>query len=230
MELTNYDYLFIWILSIILILLFFIDINRMIKIIISNYIIIVIALWIELWFQIMSDILIQNQQLFIQSLWNIEELTILIKSNDTAIILIIYLIILILIFTRSKISIWLTQNKFAGFTFKLIFAPLTIINFITTMLLIRHWDMILSKNILYQYANSFHNNILIYYMILLTPLWLIIPWLITILFSFDYSFFKKWASSNWGMKKFSIFWKSKQQDPNLGHGWHETTHTEQIIK
>ena len=189
----HYDLFLIWLIWILLIFSIVIWINKMIKIIIWNYLLISIALAMHLWLDFLYIFLENNTIDFIS---NQEELANWLINNKERIILIIYLLLLILIFTKSRISIWISQSWTAKLLFWIIFAPLTVISIIMWLSVVIYWPSILSTEEMINFINSFEENTFIYNFLHLIPLWIISPSLIAVIFSTEIKIHKPANNNN----------------------------------
>lgn len=178
MDYSNFLYFMLWIFWILLILVLFIWVNRMVKIIIWNYILSTIALTISSNIWIFISQIDFKKITFIKNTWWIEEF--LLWWNDI-VWLVIYFVFLILLITASRIGVWEIKNKMYKMILTIIYAPLTILSMLTSLWIIVLWNITIDPLKLQAFAANFSSNIYIYNFIILTPLWVILPWIITIL-------------------------------------------------
>ncbi len=154
---------------------------------------------------------------------NWEDLKKFMNQNKDTIIVIIYFIIMWIIFMRSKISIWVWDNKIINILLKLFFVPFTAIQTAIIIYAITSSNELFFVENIIKWANNFKENIIIYYSILLIPIFLILPWILVIFFSLDFSIKSNPQNNNW-WKKNSLFswWKKKTVENNTeSEKWEE---------
>lgn len=201
---TYLDYIFLWIFWVILLLLFSLNYDKIIKILIWNY----IYFWMVLSIYLLLEILKDLNQFFFRLFWDFWPIYVYIfqflYDFKSMIFLIWYFVILIFILYKTNIWIWTFSNKYYIYFLKAILSPLCIINTFILMQLIILWLKILSKEFIIFSANNFKNDPFIFYSIIFSWVWFFIPWFILILFSIDpnmkflnLNFLKIWKKSNW---------------------------------
>jgi len=176
---SSYDLFIIWIIWLLLIFSIAIGIERMIKIIIWNYIISIIIIWTNLGINLIIKCLdsglinYQNPDKLINLLLNIRQI----------LILSLYFILLIWTFYKSKLWVNFPENKIVKLFLSILFAPLTVINILTTLSIVILWNKILNPQQIIEFAEKLKSNPIIYKIILLFPLWLVLPGIVVIILS-----------------------------------------------
>ncbi len=176
---SSYDLFIIWIIWLLLIFSIAIGIERMIKIIIWNYIISIIIIWTNLGINLIIKCLdsglinYQNPDKLINLLLNIRQI----------LILSLYFILLIWAFYKSKLWVNFPENKIVKLFLSILFAPLTVINILTTLSIVILWNKILNPQQIIEFAEKLKSNPIIYKIILLFPLWLVLPGIVVIILS-----------------------------------------------
>lgn len=196
-----FDYFLIALLIVLLILISSQTLERVIKIIIWNYILIAISLGISSWAEFLKYFVINLQLLFNANILPVVEV---INTNKVWITIAIYFLILVLIMTKSKISIGNVENKIKRTIFKIILSPLSVIITLVALEVVIFGNKIFDINALLQALAQYKVGWKLYYFSVLTPLWIITAWLITIIFSLQlelkFSFKKSshwWHSDHW---------------------------------
>lgn len=200
-NLTTVDLFTIWIIWFLTILIIAIGLEKIVKIIIWNYLLIVISIWLNIWIDILIFFIDQN----IIHLSSPDKIINNLLNLKSILIIFIYFILLVLIFYKSNLGITFDINKFFKFLLTLFFAPLAIISILTSLSIAVLWTKLLNSKWIIELATQFKNNIIVYYLILLFPLWLILPGLITIV-----------ASTNISLPKIKLNFnlKRKKQETN----------------
>ncbi len=171
------------ILWLVLIFVVAIWLDKMIKIIIWNYLIIAINIWINLGIQILIFSIDNN----IIKISNPDQIMNLLLNYNSVINLIIYFSLLTRIFFNTKLGINVQSNKFLKALLAIILAPFTTISIFTSLTIAILGTQILQPTNLINFAKQFEHNIVVYKIILLFPLWLVLPWFITILISSNFN-------------------------------------------
>jgi len=172
-------YILVWTIWILAIFSFVIGIEKMIKIILGNYILSSICLAATQSIQILVDYLYQNSNFKFmwfsyQTLWSF------FTNAQMTIILILYAILLVIIFQKSKITIRLPMDEVTKKTLYIILVPLTVISVILTLQVAIMWLSVLSLAKLQNVASNLTTNIYLYKFFTLTPIWILLHWIATI--------------------------------------------------
>lgn len=151
-----------------------IGLERMVKVVIANYMLtgLCIALW---WvidrFVVWIDTVMPGtgaQVAFLQ-------------DNKTTVILIIYLLLLLLVFLKSNIRVSMHASGLKRFILTILFVPLTVASIIITLeLAILGADAFNMTNMTLT-AQSFSANPVVFTFVQMTPVWLFIHTIVTIL-------------------------------------------------
>jgi len=167
-------YIFVWVIAVFVILSFAIGLEKMIKIILWNYI-----LW-GICFAASASI-----DLAISSLQN-EWFANFLSSGKATIVLILYALLLFLIYHKSKITIDIPWDQIMQKSLYLIFVPLTVLSMLLTLEIILLWTSLLSQQSLSNLVNEFTNNFYLQEFIINTPYWIFIHGLATIFITSEF--------------------------------------------
>jgi len=167
-------YIFVWVIALFVVLSFAIGLEKMIKIILWNYI-----LW-GICFAASASI-----DLAINSLQN-EWFANFLSSGKSIIVLILYALLLFLIYHKSKITIDIPWDQIMQKSLYLLFVPLTVLSMALTLEIILLWTNILNQESLSLVVSGFTNNIYLQEFIINTPYWILIHGLATILITSEF--------------------------------------------
>jgi hypothetical protein len=162
-------YIFIWAIAIFVILAFAIGLDKMIKIILWNYV-----LWGICFAASASIDLVINTS---TSAWFVWFMT----SGKSFMVFILYILLLALIYHKSKISIDIPTDKIMQKSLYLFFVPMTVLSMCLTVEIILLGTNILSYNALLWTVEWFTNNIYLQQFIINTPYWVLLHGLATII-------------------------------------------------
>ncbi len=154
--------------------------ERMIRIIMANYLIASILLWLWNFIELISNRLLIGQaerrvdwlQMW---LWK------LLVAWKPTLLLTVYFVLLLFIVTKSQIWLWKVKNDAMKFILTIVFLPCTIISILLSMALAIFGNQVMNMTDLQILANYVVGYPYAYNFIMLTPLWVILPWLVTIL-------------------------------------------------
>lgn len=178
---SGYDYLLLGLAIVILILFLSISLEKNIKIIIWNYLLISMCLAINSWLQVLNHFINQIEYfLETDKLSNISELLL---EHNIIVNLIVYFLTLIIIFSKSEMWVIMPWNKFAKLLFKAIFSPLTLLSTFVALEIVIFWYKIFDINSLLNIMQEMNVSENLYYFFLFNPIWIILPWITTIIFS-----------------------------------------------
>ena len=154
--------------------------EKMIKIILWNYILSSICLAASQSINLLINYLNTNSWLRFFGIKN-DALSNFLLNWQTTIIMIMYAWLLWIIYKNSKISINIPQDEILKKSLYLFFVPLTVISFILTIQIAITWIGIFSVNNSIELWNIIIDNIYIQMFIKNTPLWILLHWIATIL-------------------------------------------------
>lgn len=129
---TAISYIFFLLLAILIILAFVIGNEKMIKVLLGNYILAIICLAANQSLDILTEFLMRFSTLTILNI-SYESISNFIIGGKTSIVLILYLILLLLLFQKSKIRTILPNDEILKKTFSLFLVPMTVISLILTL-------------------------------------------------------------------------------------------------
>jgi hypothetical protein len=171
---TLITYLFVWVVAIFVVLSFAIGLEKMIKIILGNYV-----LW-GICFAASASLDLAINSL--QNTWFIK----LLSDWKSTIILILYALLLFLIYHKSKISINIPSDQIMQKSLYLFFVPLTVLSICLTLEIILLGTNILTYKSLVNIADWFSKNIYLQRFIINTPYWVLIHGLATIFITSEF--------------------------------------------
>ena len=173
-------YLIVWVVSILAVLSFVIGIEKMIKIILGNYVLSGICLAATQSLDILVKFLQQppDTKFFGLSFSNFADF---IANGQTTIILVLYIALLLLIYHKSKIRISIPEDEIIKKALYLILVPLTVLSVILTLQIAIMWINVINISALQALAEWITKNPSLYMFITLTPVWILIHGLATIL-------------------------------------------------
>ena len=173
-------YLIVWVISILAVLSFVIWIEKMIKIILGNYVLSGICLAATQSLDILVKFLQQTPDVkfFGLSYLNFADFLI---SGQTTIILALYIALLLLIYHKSKIRISIPEDEIIKKALYIVLVPLTILSVILTLQIAIMWINVINVSALQALADSLTKNPSLYLFITLTPVWILIHGLATVL-------------------------------------------------
>lgn len=154
--------------------------EKMIKIILWNYILSSICLAASQSINLLINYLNNNSWLMFFGIKN-DALSNFLLNWQTTIIMIIYAGLLWAIYKKSKISVNIPQDEILKKSLYIFFVPLTVISFILTIQIAITWISIFSVNNSIEIWNIIIDNIYIQMFIKNTPLWILLHWIATIL-------------------------------------------------
>lgn len=177
---TAITYIFLILLAILVILGFVIGNEKMIKIILGNYILATLCLAANQSLDLLVQFLSMTPNLKTLGL-SYEKISSFLVQWKMSIVLILYLLLLFLMYHKSKIRITFPSDEILKKTFSLFLVPLTVISFVLTLEIVVLGMNSLNPTNLDLLARSFTNNIYIIQFVVFTPLWIFIHWLATVL-------------------------------------------------
>lgn len=171
---TLITYLFVWIAAIFVVLSFAIGLEKMIKVILGNYVLSGVCFAASV-----------SIDLAINSLQN-TGFTKLLTDWKSTIVLVLYAVLLFLIYRKSKISIDIPSDQIMQKSLYLFFVPLTVLSMCLTLEIILLGTNILTYKSLVSVAAWFSTNIYLQQFIVNTPYWVLIHGLATIFITSEF--------------------------------------------
>lgn len=173
-------YIVVSIMWILVIFSFSIGIEKMIKIILWNYILGSICLAATESIRLIINYL--NLTPDLKFIWlTYKALWTFLTNWHTTIILIFYIILLVLIYKKSSINVKIPMDEWLKKILYILFVPMTVISVILTLQIAIMGIGVLNFEILQNFANNLTKNIYIYKFLTLTPVWILLHWIATIL-------------------------------------------------
>lgn len=174
------NYLIFWLLVALIVFSIVIWIEKMIKIILWNYILSSICLATSQSINLLVNQLTLSPE--IKTLWILNsKIAQILSDGQTTIILIIYIILLVIIYHKSKIKIDTPDDETTKKLIHLLLVPLTVVSIIITFQTVLMWINIVNIQSIQSIANSISANPYLFKFISWTPLWILLHWLATII-------------------------------------------------
>lgn len=178
-------YAIIVIIGLMTIFSFWIGIEKMIKVLLGNYILSSICLAAN-----------QSINLAIQYMQNTpdgkfmgfayDKVANFLDNGSTTIIFILYIILLVIVYRTSKIRIILPSDEALKKMLQLIFVPLTVISMILTLQIVLLWMNGINITTISSVAKAVANNIYMFQFVSLTPVRILLHGLITIFITSEF--------------------------------------------
>lgn len=154
--------------------------EKMIRIIMANYFIASILLAFNNFFDLISS------QLLVGKIerrvdWLQHRIWTLLLAWKPTVLLTIYFVLLIFLMTKSRISFWDVKNNALKIWLTIIFLPCTVLSILLWISIAIFWGQMVSLDWLRMLAYNVSNIPYAYNLVLLTPVRIILPWIITIL-------------------------------------------------
>jgi hypothetical protein len=178
-------YSIVVVIGILAIFSFTIGIDKMIRVILGNYILTSICLAasqsIALWTKTMRN----TPELTTFGFNNIKFANFL-DNGSMTIILILYVILLVIIYRTSKIRIVLPSDEAIKKMLQLIFVPLTILSVVLTLQIAILWMDGINITAIGSIATAVQNNPYMFRFVSMTPVWILIHGLFTIFITSEF--------------------------------------------
>ncbi len=154
--------------------------EKMIKIIMANYFIASIILAFNNFFDLISWFLLIGK-IDRRVDWFQHRLGELLVAWKPTILLTIYFVLLLFLFMKSHISFWNIKNNALKIWLTIILLPCTILSLALGISIALFWWQMVSLEWIKTLAYSVWHIPYAYQLVLMTPIWMILPWLITLL-------------------------------------------------
>lgn len=164
---------------------FAIGVDKMIKIIVHNYLLSAICLATSLSLDIMSYYWSLHLKQIVGFWISREQLIYIIKQGKITFVLALYVIMMIILFAKSKLSITMPTNQHAAVLIKILLIPLTVISALITLSVAILGSTITHIPELRKIAEMFVQNPLLYFFIGLLPVRILIHGVVTIILTAD---------------------------------------------
>ena len=166
-----------WMLTILSLILW---LERMIRIIMANYLIASILLGIGNFIDLItSKLLIGEAERWVDGLQR--RLGKLLVAGKPTLLLTIYFVLLIFVINKAQIGIGKVRNEWLRWILTIVFLPCTVISIVVTLALAIYGNQVMDMEAIKILADKFASNQWIHNFIILTPLRIIIPWIVTII-------------------------------------------------
>lgn len=164
---------------------FTIGIDKMIKIILGNYILNSICLAASQSIDLRAKVLRETPEL--TTLWfNNLKFANFLNNGSMTIILIVYLILLVMIYRTSKIRISLPDDEAIKKMLQLIFVPLTILSIVLTLQIVLLWMNGINITAIGSIATTVANNAYMFKFVSLTPVRILLHGIVTIIITSEF--------------------------------------------
>lgn len=172
-------YIFIVVLGVLVIFSFAIGIEKMIKIILGNYILSSIARASSAAINVLINYITANPDLTFFGLGS-TTLTNFFSNGKTTIVLIIYVLLIVLVYKKSKIHISLPMDDASRKMTQIIFVPLTVISIILTLQIALMGMEVTNLQSLSRLGTVISSNPYVIMYFSLTPVWILLHGIVTI--------------------------------------------------
>lgn len=166
--------------GILVIFSFTIGIEKMIRIILGNYILSSICLAASQSIALAVDAMKKTPELSFMG-FSYDKVANFLENGNMTIVLIMYILLLFVIFRTSKIRIELPEDEAIKKMLHLIFVPLTVISMVLTLQIAILGINGISVTTLSSIANTVANNPYMFQFVSLTPVWIFLHGILTIL-------------------------------------------------
>lgn len=177
---TAVSYIFFLLLALLVILAFVIGNEKMIKVLLGNYILATLCLAANQSLDLLTQFLMTTPTLKILT-FSYNDIATFIAGGKTSIVLILYLLLLFLMYQKSRIRITLPSDEILQKTFSLFLVPLTVVSLILTLEIVILGMNSLNPTSLQTLARSFTDNYYIIQFVVLTPVWILLHGLATVI-------------------------------------------------
>ena len=164
---------------------FTIGIDKMIKIILGNYILSSICLAAGQSISLAGETMKKTPELNFMG-FSYDKIANFLNNGNMTIVLIIYIVLLIIIFRTSKIKIGLPNDEAMKKMLQLIFVPLTVISMILTLQIAILGINGINIAAISSIAEMVANNQYIYQFVKLTPVWILMHGIVTIIITSEF--------------------------------------------
>lgn len=173
-------YVIIWIIWLLAVFAFVVGVEKMIKIVLGNYILWSICLAASQSIDLLVNFLNTAPELTIAWMTH-KTLWIFFTDAKTTIVLILYAVLLVVIYKTSKIHVSLPADPALNKWLYVLFVPLTVLSMILTLQIAIMWIDGVSISQLQAIGKELSNNPGIYTFLTMTPVWIFLHGLATIL-------------------------------------------------
>lgn len=164
---------------------FTIGIEKMIKVILGNYILSSICLAASQSINLAVEAMKKTPEFTFMGFWY-DKVANFLNNGSMTIILILYIILLVVIFRTSKIKISLPDDEALKKMLQIIFVPLTVISMVLTLqIAILGMDGI-NISAISGVANAVKNNVYMFQFVSLTPVRILLHGIVTILITSEF--------------------------------------------
>lgn len=178
-------YAIVVIIGILAIFSFSIGIDKMIRIILGNYILTSICLAAGQSITLWSELMKKTPDLRLMGV-SYDKVADFLQNGNMTIVLIIYIILLVIIYRTSKIKIGLPNDEAIRKMLQMLFVPLTVISIILTLQIAILGMNGINIDSISNIANTLRSNPYIFQFISFTPVWILIHGIATIIITSEF--------------------------------------------
>lgn len=179
MNASMFDFLMIWIIWILFIFSISVWLHRMVRIIIWSYLLMATSLatfsLIEFCISALSTTTLPIP--------NVTEIITYMTNYKQYINMIFYFILFLLIFKKFNIIQFWIKNKIVWIILLILFTPFTVMSIAASLEVAVFGYKVIDYAQLTQFALQFQNNPWIFNFFKLTPIWIVLPWVVALIFS-----------------------------------------------
>jgi len=173
-------YIIVWIIWLLSVFAFVVGVEKMIKIVLGNYILWSICLAASQSIDVLVNFLNTTPELKFAGM-TYKSLWVFFADGKTTIVLILYAVLLVVIYKTSKIHVHLPEDPAVNKWLYVLFVPLTVLSMILTLQIAIMWINGVSVWQLQVIGKELTNNPGIYTFLTMTPVWILLHGLATIL-------------------------------------------------
>lgn len=173
-------YITVWIIWLLAVFSFAIGIEKMIKIVLWNYILGSICLAVSQSLQLLINFLNTSPELKFAG-FTYKSLWLFFADGKTTIVLIVYVILLVVIYKNSKIHIYIPEDPAVQKWLFVVFVPLTVLSMILTLQIAIMGVNFINTDQLQLIANELTKTPALYTFLTMTPVWILLHGLVTVI-------------------------------------------------
>lgn len=178
-------YIIIMIITALTILCWILWLWKMIKIILWNYILASICFAASLSIDLLIKNLLTNPETKV--FWTTYQwLANFLNNGQSTIIFLLYILLVLIILSKSKISVKIPDDEIIQKSLFILFIPLTVISFILTAQIALMWINMLNPEKIIWLSEFINKNIYLEIFLKNTPIWIFLHWIITILITSEF--------------------------------------------
>jgi len=178
-------YVILWVIWLLIVFAFVVGVEKMIKIVLGNYILWSICLAASQSIDVLVNFFASNPELKFAGITH-KNLWVFFADGKMTIVLVLYIALLVVIYKTSKIYVHLPEDPALNKWLYVLFVPLTVLSMILTLQIAIMWINGVSVWQLQLLGKWFSNNPGIYTFLTMTPVWILLHGLATILITSEF--------------------------------------------